>query len=68
MCLRVFITVIIKTIFYITNNVLTFLLGAVPRIVKVAPGCAIMISSYEYGKRFFYNYNASKSTSVHSKN
>lgn len=44
------------------------LTGAVPRVVKVAPGCAIMISSYEYGKKFFYNYNASKSASVHSKN
>jgi solute carrier family 25 protein 39/40 len=31
--------------------------GLVPRLVKVAPACAIMISSYEYGKRFFQNYN-----------
>merc|ERR1712226_174026 len=27
--------------------------GIVPRVIKVAPACAIMISSYEYGKRFF---------------
>ncbi|CAH1996783.1 unnamed protein product [Acanthoscelides obtectus] len=27
--------------------------GTVPRVVKVAPSCAIMISSFEYGKVFF---------------
>lgn len=27
--------------------------GLTPRVVKVAPACAIMISSYEVGKRFF---------------
>lgn len=27
--------------------------GLVPRICKVAPACAIMIGSYEYGKAFF---------------
>ena len=31
--------------------------GLAPRILKVAPACAIMISSYEYGKRFFKDYN-----------
>lgn len=31
--------------------------GLTPRIVKVAPACAIMISSYEYCKRFFRNRN-----------
>ncbi|KAI9492711.1 mitochondrial carrier domain-containing protein [Zychaea mexicana] len=30
-----------------------FFRGVVPRVVKVAPSCAIMISSYEVGKRFF---------------
>lgn len=45
---------------YQSNGYRALFAGAVPRIVKVAPGCAIMISSYEYGKRFFYNYNASK--------
>lgn len=34
--------------------------GIVPRVIKVAPGCAIMISSYEYGKKFFHNYNTTK--------
>ncbi|KAJ1514113.1 hypothetical protein HMI54_014457 [Coelomomyces lativittatus] len=27
--------------------------GVVPRVAKVAPACAIMIGTYEYGKRFF---------------
>jgi len=31
--------------------------GLVPRLVKVAPACAIMISTFEYGKRWFYEYN-----------
>lgn len=32
-----------------------FFRGVVPRVVKVAPACAIMISSYEMGKHFFAN-------------
>lgn len=31
--------------------------GLTPRILKVAPACAIMISSYEYCKAFFKRYN-----------
>lgn len=31
--------------------------GVVPRLIKVAPACAIMIASFEYGKNFFYHYN-----------
>lgn len=27
--------------------------GLVPRVVKVVPACAIMISTFEYGKVFF---------------
>ncbi|XP_054162278.1 probable mitochondrial glutathione transporter SLC25A40 [Oppia nitens] len=34
--------------------------GIVPRIIKVAPACAIMISTYEFGKAFFKQYNESK--------
>lgn len=33
--------------------------GLVPRILKVAPACAIMISSYEYCKQFFRQRNTS---------
>lgn len=32
--------------------------GALPRVAKVAPACAIMIFSYEAGKRFFAERNA----------
>ena len=31
--------------------------GIVPRVSKVAPACAIMISTYECGKAFFRRYN-----------
>uniref|UniRef100_A0A8C8SDA6 Mitochondrial glutathione transporter SLC25A40 n=1 Tax=Pelusios castaneus TaxID=367368 RepID=A0A8C8SDA6_9SAUR len=31
--------------------------GIVPRLIKVAPACAIMISTYEYGKSFFRELN-----------
>ncbi|XP_013885098.1 mitochondrial glutathione transporter SLC25A40 [Austrofundulus limnaeus] len=31
--------------------------GFFPRLVKVAPACAIMISSYEFGKSFFHKHN-----------
>ncbi|XP_068862860.1 mitochondrial glutathione transporter SLC25A40 [Aphelocoma coerulescens] len=29
----------------------------IPRVIKVAPACAIMISTYEYGKSFFSHLN-----------
>ena len=28
-----------------------------PRVIKVAPACAIMISTYEFGKAFFRRMN-----------
>ncbi|XP_075443565.1 mitochondrial glutathione transporter SLC25A40 [Ascaphus truei] len=31
--------------------------GLIPRLIKVAPACAIMISTYEYGKSFFRTLN-----------
>lgn len=36
-----------------------FLRGWIPRTLKVAPACAIMISSYEMGKRWAKNVNVS---------
>ncbi|CAO0801006.1 unnamed protein product [Mucor circinelloides] len=38
-----------------------FFRGVVPRVVKVAPACAIMISSYEMGKHFFANRKSEQS-------
>lgn len=32
--------------------------GLIPRLVKIAPACAIMISTYEFGKTFFQKQNA----------
>jgi len=34
--------------------------GFMPRLIKVAPACAIMISTYEFGKAFFRRYNQQK--------
>lgn len=34
--------------------------GVVPRVVKVAPACAIMITSFEYSKAFFFKNNVEK--------
>uniref|UniRef100_A0A673J315 Solute carrier family 25 member 40 n=1 Tax=Sinocyclocheilus rhinocerous TaxID=307959 RepID=A0A673J315_9TELE len=34
--------------------------GFLPRLIKVAPACAIMISTYEFGKAFFHRYNQKK--------
>ncbi|KAM4580013.1 mitochondrial glutathione transporter SLC25A40 [Odontesthes bonariensis] len=31
--------------------------GFIPRLIKVAPACAIMISTYEFGKAFFRKHN-----------
>ncbi|KAJ0066074.1 hypothetical protein NL108_001303 [Boleophthalmus pectinirostris] len=35
--------------------------GFLPRVIKVAPACAIMISTYEFGKAFFCKRNLEKS-------
>uniref|UniRef100_A0A1B0A074 Solute carrier family 25 member 40 n=1 Tax=Glossina pallidipes TaxID=7398 RepID=A0A1B0A074_GLOPL len=34
--------------------------GLGPRLFKVAPACAIMISTFEYSKSFFYHYNVNQ--------
>ncbi|XP_027703775.1 solute carrier family 25 member 40 isoform X5 [Vombatus ursinus] len=31
--------------------------GLIPRLIKVAPACAIMVSTYEFGKAFFHQQN-----------
>ncbi|KAI4877937.1 hypothetical protein NFI96_012367 [Prochilodus magdalenae] len=31
--------------------------GLFPRVIKVAPACAVMISTYEFGKAFFHKHN-----------
>lgn len=34
--------------------------GLTPRLIKIAPACAIMISTYEFGKAFFHKQNTQK--------
>uniref|UniRef100_A0A7N4NM91 Mitochondrial glutathione transporter SLC25A40 n=1 Tax=Sarcophilus harrisii TaxID=9305 RepID=A0A7N4NM91_SARHA len=34
--------------------------GLIPRLIKVAPACAIMVSTYEFGKTFFLQQNLKK--------
>lgn len=38
---------------YTQHGIRGLFAGSVPRLIKVAPACAIMISSFEYGKVFF---------------
>ncbi|OXU28947.1 hypothetical protein TSAR_009805 [Trichomalopsis sarcophagae] len=45
---------------YSTSGIKGLFTGLTPRLVKVAPACALMISTFEYGKRFFQNYNANR--------
>lgn len=42
---------------YRLNGVPGIFSGLGPRLFKVAPACAIMISTFEYSKAFFYHYN-----------
>uniref|UniRef100_A0A8C1ZIA9 Mitochondrial glutathione transporter SLC25A40 n=1 Tax=Cyprinus carpio TaxID=7962 RepID=A0A8C1ZIA9_CYPCA len=42
------------------NGVSGLFAGFLPRLIKVAPACAIMISTYEFGKAFFRRYNQKK--------
>ncbi|XP_029013953.1 probable mitochondrial glutathione transporter SLC25A39 isoform X3 [Betta splendens] len=34
--------------------------GFMPRVIKVAPACAVMISTYEFGKAFFQKMNVDR--------
>ncbi|XP_062337245.1 probable mitochondrial glutathione transporter SLC25A39 isoform X1 [Osmerus eperlanus] len=38
--------------------------GFMPRVIKVAPACAVMISSYEFGKTFFQKLNLQRAQTV----
>ncbi|XP_034489826.1 solute carrier family 25 member 40 [Drosophila innubila] len=42
---------------YRLNGIRGIFSGLGPRLFKVAPACAIMISTFEYSKAFFYHYN-----------
>ncbi|XP_041322422.1 solute carrier family 25 member 40 isoform X1 [Pyrgilauda ruficollis] len=42
------------------NGIAGLFAGITPRLFKVAPACAIMISTYEYGKSFFSHLNEKK--------
>lgn len=42
---------------YKTNGIKGIFAGVTPRIAKIAPACAIMITSFEYGKAFFFKRN-----------
>lgn len=47
------------------NGVRGMFAGVIPRVVKVAPACAIMITSFEYGKAFFFKHNVEKFVATH---
>ncbi|XP_008584256.1 PREDICTED: solute carrier family 25 member 40 [Galeopterus variegatus] len=34
--------------------------GLIPRLIKIAPACAVMISTYEFGKAFFQKQNVKR--------
>ncbi|XP_032093904.1 solute carrier family 25 member 40 [Thamnophis elegans] len=44
----------------IENGFTGLFTGIIPRLTKIAPACAIMISTYEYGKIFFRTLNKDK--------
>lgn len=43
-----------------TGGIAGFYAGLTPRLFKVVMACAVMISTYEFGKRFFYEHNVKK--------
>ncbi|KAG4220801.1 hypothetical protein PC116_g30720 [Phytophthora cactorum] len=50
---------------YSTEGLAGLWKGWLPRTLKVAPSCAIMISSYEVGKRAFRSINERKARKQH---
>ncbi|XP_054730360.1 probable mitochondrial glutathione transporter SLC25A40 [Anastrepha obliqua] len=49
---------------YRMNGIRGLYAGLGPRLLKVAPACAIMISTFEYSKAFFYHYNVEKHNEI----
>ncbi|KAI4495603.1 hypothetical protein M0802_008615 [Mischocyttarus mexicanus] len=45
---------------YDQNGIKGLYTGLIPRLIKVAPACAIMIATFEHAKRFFQKHNANK--------
>ncbi|KAG8320680.1 hypothetical protein J6590_062572 [Homalodisca vitripennis] len=45
---------------YADNGVRGLFTGLTPRLLKTAPSCAIMVSTFEYGKSYFEQYNVKK--------
>lgn len=42
---------------YRQNGLKGLYIGVMPRMLRVVPACAIMISIFEYSKSFFFHYN-----------
>lgn len=49
-----------------TAGISGFYAGLTPRLLKVVTACAVMISTYEFGKKFFYTHNVNKYYAEHS--
>lgn len=58
---------ILSKIFH-ENGLRGIFAGVIPRVVKVAPACAIMITSFEYSKAFFFKHNVEKFLAINASN
>lgn len=47
------------------NGIKGLFAGVIPRVIKVAPACAIMITSFEYGKAVFFKHNVNSHLEQH---
>lgn len=52
-----YIMVLHLSTWHVITPLVLSLPGFLPRLIKVAPACAIMISTYEFGKAFFHKHN-----------
>lgn len=57
-------TLAILSNIYRENGVRGMFAGIVPRLIKIVPACAVMITSFEYGRTFFFQYNVDKFVSI----